>query len=84
MEKQIRKSIGIKKLKSKGLNYKEIGDKINAWKKVKYRENMPITQENKLSVKDLIKTPIPFIEKYTEKFSIFKRIFLFIKRLLKM
>ncbi len=83
MKKQIKKAIGIKKLKSEGLKYKEIGDKINLWKMANYKELMSIKKEKEFSVKDLLKSPIPFIEKYSEKSSILKRLILFIKRILK-
>lgn len=83
MKKYIKKAIGIKKLKSEGLKYKEIGDKINLWKMVNCRESMPIKKEKEFSVKDLLKSPVPFIEKYSEKSSIFKKLILFIKRLFK-
>lgn len=84
MKKYIKKAIEIKKLKSEGLKYKEIGDKINLWKMANYRESMPIKKEDEFSVKELLKSPVPFIEKYSKKSSILKRLILFIKRLFKM
>jgi len=84
MKKEIRKAIEIKKLKSNNLNYQEIGDKINIWKTENYKKMMSAKRENKFKGAELLKSLIPFVEKYSKKLSILNRLILFIKRLFKM
>ena len=71
MKKQTKKNIDIKKLKRNGLNYKQIGAILS------------IREKTKLRGEELLKSPTPFIEKYPEKSSILSRVFMFIKRLLR-